>query len=392
MIEHIAWRMGLSINLNWESENWNELGKTLGSKIKELPAKASDAISLGMIDNGSAVVSVNMNEHGMTISSVEGIDCEQFKRLRCEQMHSGAPLIALLEGISDSLSAKINIEIWSLKDAHHTWEGVFRGLGIALGKIFAPKNAEQEILSKIALDQTVIEDEKISELTVCKKGSNYAKVMRGTAETGVTVTIDLQAKPQCKLSFNVDESIRAQVAEFEILLRDLMLSLGGNLEIDFTADKLSSGHVFMEDIGLVFGRALLEILKIRMEKYGVNGAGSNLSKITDASDKKVQIGVSVEGRKFWEFVPQDGNFRKLQNQFLLEANVLTALRSEDLDEFFDGLSGGMSASIMVHLRKIVSASDTWQEVFRELGLALRETFEANPYRKGVPPGVKATLA
>jgi hypothetical protein len=30
-------------------------------------------------------------------------------------------------------------------------------------------------------------------------------------------------------------------------------------------------------------------------------------------------------------------------------------------------------------------------IFKNLGIALREVFEINPYRKGVPPGVKANL-
>ena len=30
MIEHIAWRLGCSIDLEWESEDWESLGRALG--------------------------------------------------------------------------------------------------------------------------------------------------------------------------------------------------------------------------------------------------------------------------------------------------------------------------------------------------------------------------
>ena len=67
------------------------------------------------------------------------------------------------------------------------------------------------------------------------------------------------------------------------------------------------------------------------------------------------------------------------------------MRSEDLDDFIDGLSGGLSGSIMINLIDYKNVESTWVEIFGELGVALKEVFKLNPYRKDVPPGVKATL-
>ena len=64
----------------------------------------------------------------------------------------------------------------------------------------------------------------------------------------------------------------------------------------------------------------------------------------------------------------------------------------DRDDFVDGLAGGMSSSIMIHVQNYESAEKAWIETFRALGAALKESLEYNPYRKGLPPGVKATLA
>lgn len=68
------------------------------------------------------------------------------------------------------------------------------------------------------------------------------------------------------------------------------------------------------------------------------------------------------------------------------------MRSEDLDDFIDGLAHGMSASIMVHVRSWQDTASTWREIFESLGVAVREALTLNPYRRGVVPGVKATLA
>lgn len=393
MIEHILWRMGLAGDLTCSNDNWLELGKNLGTEIRKFTAKTDSSIAFGMIDDGSSVVTVDYNTPTrVSWSAKGGVNLERFHKLRCEQLENGSPLISLLDGISAGLNVAIHIEIWSLKDAHHTWEGIFRGLGICLCKIYAPIEENQKAVLDINKDNFAIKEHIDSEISVLEKGIHTAVVRRGTAETGITVSLNLRDKSDCQIIYEVDESIINQVKEFDILLTRMMKPIGGSLKINFKALSLSSSHVVMEDIGLVLGRAFLEILKLRMEKYGVNAAGSNLSKITDLQNTKVNIGVSVEGRKFWEFIPYDGDFVKLQNAFLLDSNILSGLRSEDLDEFFDGLSGGMSASIMIHIKDYCSANDTWQEVFTSLGQSLNEVLSVNTYRKGVPPGVKATLA
>jgi hypothetical protein len=128
-----------------------------------------------------------------------------------------------------------------------------------------------------------------------------------------------------------------------------------------------------------------------MVRYGAHGAGSTISSSADLSARAINVGVSVEGRKFWKFIPGDGDYARLRREFLIGQNCLGSLRSEDLDDFVDGLAGGMSASISIHVIRIDTPSTEWVGVFRGLGAALRGAFELNPFRRGVPPGVKATL-
>lgn len=393
MIEHIAWRTGLSIDLSWPDQNWKQLGLELGKEIKKFPIKQKQASTLGMIDDGSAVTSVYLDQAGVNLNTSGGVDLNWFLNLRCEQIENGKALVDLLEGISEGLSARIESTIWNVEDPHHTWEGVYRGLGIALNKIFTPEALTKEVSLNLSKDKSYKNFSAKNEILVLEHGANRAKVMRGTAETGITVSVDFLSPGDNEIKIYADSSIDNAVKEFHLLLSDFADRLGASIKIDFKAKAFSSSHVVMEDIGLVLGRALLEIMKIRMDQYGVNGAGSNIKVPSDIDSQKVQAGISVEGRKFWRFVPVDGDYANIKKKMLIGHTIYNGLRSEDLDDFIDGLSGGMSASIMLHIQDYASAPQAaWISTFEALGEALNEAFQVNPYRRGVPPGVKATLS
>jgi imidazoleglycerol phosphate dehydratase HisB len=147
----------------------------------------------------------------------------------------------------------------------------------------------------------------------------------------------------------------------------------------------------VEDVGLVLGRALKEILVLRMEHWGVYGAGSSLDSRQDL-EQPIRVALSVEGRKCWKLVPGRDSYDQLRKRFLIGHEVCGELYSEDLDDFLDGLSGGLGCSIMVHFEQIVDPAEGWPLLFAGLGKAVHQAFEPNPYRRGVPPGVKATLS
>ena len=82
------------------------------------------------------------------------------------------------------------------------------------------------------------------------------------------------------------------------------------------------------------------------------GAASAQSE--DIERAPVRVGVSVEGRKFWRFVPFGCDFPALRREFLVGHTVAGGLFSEDLDDFIDGLAGGLAASILVHIKERVA--------------------------------------
>lgn len=401
MIEHIAWRMGLSIDLETDSDNWEVLGENLGSSIAKLDRRASEGAALGMIDDGCATAAITFGAVGVSLTGAGGVLIDEFQETRCEQLSSGGPLVELLQGLSRGLNATIDIVVWSFEDTHHSWEGVFRGVGVALSYCFKPQpvNFNSQQPSQMLATHAHVES---GELQILRREPYRATVERRTAESAVTVSVEFSPTddqeqlshraPMAICRCDVDLSISYGVQGLEGLFTLLAQRLGARVEIDFIATKLSSSHVVMEDIGLVMGRALLEVLKLRMELFGVNGAGSTIKVPTDIGAQDTHVGVSVEGRKFWRFIPQSGDYNALRRAFMIGQNCMGGLRSEDLDDFIDGLAGGMSASIVIQVCTMDDPDRVWREVFSGLGAALHEVFEANPCRKGVPPGVKATLS
>jgi imidazoleglycerol phosphate dehydratase HisB len=201
--------------------------------------------------------------------------------------------------------------------------------------------------------------------------------------------VDLTKQCPGKYNFKVASSIN--VDGLRNILEELSREAGFTLSIDFDATVLNSSHVVMEDTALVLGRALKEILIVRMKHYGVQGAGSSITSEEDINTQPISVGISVEGRKFWKFVPFNESYDDLKKTFLIGQNVSNGLFSEDLDDFIDGLAGGLDCSIMIHIKKNIEPSLGWKMIFTNIGKALKEVFQANPYRKGVSPGVKATM-
>ncbi len=387
MLEHIAWRLGTAIYLHWNNNDYRAAGEFLGHVLRAWPAKARSGACLGMIDDGSAEVLVDLDapDKRLDLGAEGDVSLPWFLSLRCEQLPDGKPLEALLRGLSDGLGAGLRVRICSAEDPHHTWEGVFRALGIALARIYTPDQEGGSQSPEANERETVVGD-----IAVRTMGIDYCEVRRKTAESELIARIDFSRGIPNAFEFHVDPSIgTAGVDELLGLFAD---KAGFSLQVSFKASVLSSSHVLFEDTALVIGRGLLELLVLRMNSTGAEGAGSNIRSREDIENAAIGVGLSVEGRKFWSFVPFSGSYADLRRDLLIGQDVLGGIRSEDLDDFIDGLAGGLCASIMIHVRRELPAQEAWPQLMAGLGTALAEAFLPNPFRRGVPPGVKATLS
>lgn len=391
MIEHIAWRMGCSIDLCWQNDNWVALGRMLGTRIRSFPFVTQKAAGLGMMDDGSAEVLITPDPAGgLEIRTGANIDKEWFLSQRCEQLSSGLELVDLLTGLAGGLCMKIVLKVCSFEDPHHTWEGIFRGVGIALNRLFTPA------IESACFSSPVEKAIQNGDITIAARSGYMAEITRHTAESQLEVMVDFETKRP--LVFQYEGAPIAHYREthalegFQQLLKQVADSAGFSLQVVFRSKVLSSSHVLLEDTGMVIGKALREILVKRMMEQGINGAGSSLQHPDDFSQQDITVGVSVEGRKFWRFVPIGTTIEIIKRRLIIGQTVMNGLFSEDLDDFLDGLSWGLGCSIVVHIKDLPPAEAAWLMIFENLGRALREVFAINPYRKGVPPGVKANLA
>lgn len=391
MIEHIAWRLGCAVDLEWAGDDWSALGLALGQRIGGFKAYADSAAAMGMLDDGSGEALVELKEPpGVEISAGVSVDLDWFLSLRCEQLTSGQPLVDLLNGLAQGLEARLSVRICNHDDTHHTWEGAFRALGTALSRIYAPP-AE---LGPVPDDRETGPD--LGDIKILSRSSQAAEISRGTAESGIRGRVDFDAPGQLAFTYQGPpiEYYQATGAleSFEELLRGLTRAAGFSAELVFTAKALSSGHVLLEDSGQALGRALREVLVKRMMGRGINGGGDSFGSAEDFHTRPIRAAISVEGRKFWRFVPLDQAWLNLKKDLVIGRTIMNGLYTEDLDDFIDGFSWGLGCSLVIHLREFLSAEEAWPMIFRELGLALKQVFAFNPYRRGVPPGVKANLS
>lgn len=389
MVEHIAWRLGAEIELAWPDDDWHRLGLALGRCATGLELAPGEAVALGMIDDGSAEVRIGPpgeNPRGV-VRGVPNLDLAWFLGCRCEQIATGRPLVELLDGLARGLERPIEVTVWSAEDPHHAWEGVYRSLGIALSRLLPVAETAAEPAPEAPTSEPATSSG--GALVVRERGSTRAIIERKTAESRVEVVVDLEGEPGARCRFEVPP--RLPVQGLGCLVDALARSAGLSLDVVFESLVLSSSHVVAEDVGLVLGRVLQEILVERMETLGVQGAGSSLRRPADLDEHPVRVGISVEGRKIWKLIPAAVPFDILRRRFVVGQTVAGDLYSEDLDDFIDGLSGGLGASILVHFAELPEADTGWHQVFEALGEALAEVLAPNPHRKGVPPGVKATL-
>jgi HAD superfamily hydrolase (TIGR01509 family) len=392
MVEHIAWRLGCRINLQWNNNDWYLLGKKTGEQISSFGLKNEVGIALGMIDDGSAEIIIEPSqEPDVEWGSPASVDLDWFFSLRCEQTFSGKPMQSLATGLAMGLQARISIMICSVEDPHHTWEGIYRGIGVALNRMYSLPFAA-EILDNCHgnhdNDSCRDSENNNSNIKISQPSCSFCRVERKTAESSVIITLDFN---ETGSDFNFQISPIVKAKGLEKLLTEMAEYAGCSIKVDFSAQALSSSHVLVEDIAIVLGRALKEILIRRMLNHGVNGGGSSIQNKADIDEQAIRVGLSVEGRKFLHITSFKDSVDTVRREFLVGHTVCNDIFSEDLDDFLSGLCEGFSCSLVLHIKELISPDDGWQLVFKNLGKAIKEVFSLNINRQGVPAGVKGTL-
>jgi HAD superfamily hydrolase (TIGR01509 family) len=375
MLEHIAWRLGCEAEIIWHTDDWSALGRAVGEAIAPLLDGGDESQALGMIDDGSAEIRITRTRDGGASITGAGVDIPWFTSLRVEQLATGAPLVDMLGGLAAGTGTRIDVTVTSLEDPHHTWEAVWRGVGVALRGLSA------------ALAEPDVEIEPgppAGGIEVLERDAEHAIVRRATAESICEAGLSLLDDD---FDFRIETSDSVHSEGLAQLVEVFARRAGLGVRIDFRATRLSSSHVAAEDVGTTIGAALKALASERMAATGIEGAGSSLN----GRPSPIRVGVSFEGRKFLRFQPV-GLTRDELRRVMIGQTLQNGLFSEDLDDFVDGFAGGMGCSVIVHWERVTDPDEAWRLVFGGLGAAVRQLLAVNRSRRGVIAGVKGTLA
>jgi len=192
-----------------------------------------------------------------------------------------------------------------------------------------------------------------------------ATVQRNTAETQISVTVDLDGTGKASLSTGVPflDHMLDQIARHGMI--DLEVNAKGDLHID--------GHHTVEDIGITLGQA---VSKAVGDKKGLRRYGHAYVPLDEALSRVV---IDFSGRPGLEF----------------HVDFTRALVGEfDVDlthEFFQGFVNHAQVTLHVDNLRGDNAHHQCETVFKAFARALRMAVEIDPRSAGVIPSTKGAL-
>ncbi|MDJ0821213.1 MAG: imidazoleglycerol-phosphate dehydratase HisB [Paracoccaceae bacterium] len=192
-----------------------------------------------------------------------------------------------------------------------------------------------------------------------------ASVSRKTAETDITVDIDLDGTGRYDNQTGVGffDHMLDQLARHALI--DMTVRATGDLHID--------DHHTVEDTGIALGQALAQALG---DKRGIRRYGACLLPMDDAL---VRAALDLSGRPFlvWNVdlpTPKIGTFD-----------------TELVREFFQALSTHGGITLHVDALHGLNSHHIAEAAFKSVARALREAVETDPRKADAVPSTKGTL-
>ena len=192
-----------------------------------------------------------------------------------------------------------------------------------------------------------------------------AEVSRNTAETQITVKLNLDGTGQSKLSTGIGffDHMLDQIARHGLI--DLDIHAEGDLHID--------GHHTVEDVGITLGQA---VAKAVGDKKGIRRYGHAYVPLDEALSRVV---VDFSGRP------------GLHMDVQFTSGMIGALDTQLVYEFFQGFVNHAGVTLHIDNLKGVNAHHQCETIFKAFGRTLRAALELDPRAAGMIPSTKGSL-
>jgi imidazoleglycerol-phosphate dehydratase len=192
-----------------------------------------------------------------------------------------------------------------------------------------------------------------------------ADVVRQTAETKITVRVNLDGSGQSRLHTGIGffDHMLDQIARHGLI--DLDIDADGDLHID--------GHHTVEDVGITLGQA---VHKAMGDKKGIRRYGHAYVPLDEALSRVV---IDFSGRP------------GLVMDVPFTSGMIGNFDSQLMHEFFQGFVNHALVTLHIDNLKGVNAHHQAETVFKAFARAMRSALEMDPRAAGSIPSTKGSL-
>ena len=192
-----------------------------------------------------------------------------------------------------------------------------------------------------------------------------AEVSRNTAETRITVRINLDGTGQSNL--------RTGIGFFDHMLEQIARHGLIDLEVDCDGDLHIDGHHTVEDVGITFGQAVARAIG---DKKGLRRYGHAYVPLDEALTRVV---IDLSGRP------------GLVQNIPFTSGMIGQFDTQLTHEFFQGFCNHAGATLHIDNLRGINAHHQCETVFKAFARALRAALTRDPRAAGVIPSTKGSL-
>ena len=197
------------------------------------------------------------------------------------------------------------------------------------------------------------------------QAARTAEVSRNTAETRITVRVNLDGTGQARLATGIGffDHMLDQIARHGLI--DLDIQAEGDLHID--------GHHTVEDVGITLGQA---VAKAVGDKKGIRRYGHAYVPLDEALSRVV---IDFSGRP------------GLLLNVPFKSGMIGAFDTQLTHEFFQGFVNHAFVTLHIDNLRGENAHHQAETVFKAFARALRSALEIDPRSVGTIPSTKGSL-